>query len=595
MANKWRSVNIGMFLPNQLLLLADGASEIADQTSNALNAIKSALEIAKALAAAAATNPIEAALRALIDELNALIDALTEDSAVHAIMIPFQKQYFGRGIPAPRESVDPYTVAPNFDQLVNDNAYAEQVVSDITPNTITFINSANTATGGNAGFWKELILSTRDAGDTARPRFANNFAVTGVALVYGSESMKELSRILAALDTLFFLGSRMDPSARTRPVAENVRVLAVPVPGENRIGVQIDWTPVPPVKINALYSDESFKIKEIFIVRSTDPRIRERFSWHGVFPTEPADSGLQESGKTKVIARLKNDGFISRYIDNDPALEENTTYYYTLALRYFIDDEAQPMAPFSAVRRAFYTRRPGSTRRSEPPDWWATPSLVQLFPLLEDYINQAQLFIASLLTRTTSNSGLVNVLQQIINQIERTVRRLEDIVEELERIIDLLRALTDSSLAAISSTKFSVSSGGLDGWLAELARRLSDTSDPTRPPFDNGELVGGVVIVAGAPNILQLTAVDQLLALFFGNNGASRTTADRVIDVLGDPPPSLNAVATSLLDNNGRLSPAPSNTTIVFAEDFTATRSTTPAVSPQFLDASLTPTTESDC
>ena len=613
MANKWRGLSADTDLGKPLRRFIELIEKTNEVENQVLSAVRTALTVAQAFVIDISVDPLEEAIRALVDQITTLLDQLTQDTACHAIMIPIQKNYPGViGVP----SLDTFSYTPTFDNLLNNGSWGSQVIAGIPPATIDFINTAPDASGGNAGYWRTLYASVQDPGDVNRPRFNSTFAVSGIAIVYGSGKLDTLNRISAALYALFRFGIFSDMLSRTAPVAQNIRVLAVPVleatgaDNQNRIGVQIDWDPVPPIKVNSLYDNSAnIIIDEIIIVRSTDASIRSTFNWHSVFPEEPSDTltDLPVAGDTRVIARLRNDGFIRRYIDSSPDLHEDVTYYYAVALRSYSKESRtrtnpnpqkvrQPMAPFSAVRRVFYTRRANLTRQSTPPDWFAVPSLVRLFPVVEDIIGTAKLWVAGLLTRSTSNNGITQVLQQLIDQIERYLAQLQAVVDKMKQISQLLNVLRDSNLGAVTVTSFSVPTGGMDAWMAELARRLSDPSDPSRPPFDNDELVSGVVIVAGAPDFQQLTAFNTLKNIFFG--GDKDNPMQRVIDILGDPPPTDAEAARDVVGGNTNLSPAASPVVIQFDPAFGATRA--PASDPtppadKFFDDNMSPTSTPNC
>lgn len=61
-------------------------------------------------------------------------------------------------------------------------------------------------------------------------------------------------------------------------------------------------------------------------------------------------------------------------------------------------------------------------------------------------------------------------------------------------------------------------SGGINGWLSELAQRMSDTTDPSRPQLSDQSLVLGFVVVAGAPRLPDLSAMTALFNMFFGSH-----------------------------------------------------------------------------
>lgn len=533
MAN-WQEAEFSGFFPSGVRQTLDNLTTLNSQFAGFLGTLQGYLEVAQALAGLASVDPIEATLRTVVESIQELIDGLADNTTAHALIIPLQKQYFGVGDPIPPNELDPYSTTLSFDQLAKDNSYPQAVLNAITPDTISFINNSPTAQGGNAGYYKELVLSLQDPGDFAKPDFPSTHAVTGVSIIYGSENLTDMHRVATLLNRVFKLGVRSDFTSRTRPVAGNLRSKIRPLPTEGTIGVQLTWDVVPPVLIKPLFSAQRIVNAEIFVIRSTSSVIRQRFTWEENFPNQPTDSqsDLPTNGETQVIARLTNDGFRNSYTDTN--LDVNTPYYYAIAIRYKVDGVFQPMGPFSNVVRVFYNGIPASSRASEPPDWFATPSLIQMFPVIQTTISRVNLFISSMLNRTSSNSGAFNIIQQTINQITYLLSEAERLDSELNELTSLLQSIVNSDTTGIYATTFSVSSGGMQGWTSELARRLSDTSDSTRPPFDNGELVEGIVLVAGAPNPANLAGYQLLLDLLFPS-GESNPLRDAVAQ-FPDPP-----------------------------------------------------------
>lgn len=515
MAENWATFGVDSLLPNEITGLVEAVTTITGTLNEILSITKIALEVVKALASTAASNPIEAVLSATIGEIESFIDGLTQQTTAHAIMIPIQKQPFGLGEPQPTVESTERDI-PTATELIEEESFSIGPSLD----TLDFINAADAAVGGNAGFWRALAISLDDTGDENKPNFPAEFAVAGVCIIFGAEDYKDLQKNFNLFEQVFDMGNRANLNGNTRPVAQNIRTRTLPITGSSpaRVGVQIDWDTIPLAIGFPLYSDAVAIPTEIFVVRSTSPRFREQFSWNQAFSREPQESqsDLQEENDNKVIARITNDGFVIRHIDNDESLVENQVYYYGLSLRYSIDDEVQPMGNFSNIIRARF-ERPVGTRRSVQPDWWGTPSLIALFPDLENLINTIRLEIAGLGSRTSSNSGASAVIDQTISQIDVLLEQGEALLASINDTAGKVAALTQVELqAATSSTVFSVSSGGMERWMGDLAKRLSDLSDSSRPPFDNSELVAGIVIVAGAPNLPTLQPFLDLLALFFG-------------------------------------------------------------------------------
>lgn len=524
MAENWSSFKPSIPFSEEILAASQTVTETLATLQSFLDIIKELLELAKLLSSLIASNPIEAALRALIDQIQQFLDDILQRTGVHAIFIPIQKQSnLGTDLLA-RAIADPDKIE-NFDDLLDDEKFPG--ATEVEDDAISFINDSSTATGGNTGFYKVLRESIRDEGDPNRPIFPDNFAVAGGALVFGSNDLKELYKIFELLDSLFKLGTRSDLSGHTKPTLQNLRARALPITSSSpaRIGVQLDWDKTSPTITFPSFTEDQYVIEEILIIRSEDPKFRSRFTWSQSFSRQPAfddktDVLEGEDEDTKVIARLQNDGLIFRYVDTDPELVEGRIYYYAAALIVTAeatgDDETDiifPVGNMSNVVRVEFLR-PRDAKGGEPPDWVATPSLASLFPALEALINEIRLVIADLLSRTVTGP---NQIDQLIRLIETIIARSERVIRILDRINRLLTALLTSDVGGISATVYTIEDGGMDAWTSELARRLSDRGDPTRPAFDGSELVGGAVLVAGAPNLPLLEPFFALLQIFFGS------------------------------------------------------------------------------
>jgi len=531
----WHNLELQAFYPKDARQAVDAIVEFNKTLTKLLTTTKAGLEIAKALAALASADPLEVALRTLLKEIEDLIDALLGETTAHALVVPIQKQHYGLGDPIPTDSIDASIRTPNYGTLLNNNVFPQSVVNANTPDVITFINTADESQGGNRGYYRTVLTSLNDPGDYAKPDFPQDFAVAGVSVVFGSTSLTDIYRIVAIIGRIIDLGIRSDLTSRSRPVPAGLKARIMPEPTEGKIGVQLDWDPVPPVLIKPLLSLEKAVITEIFVIRSTDSILRERFTWNSNFTKQPARdiNAYPSTATTKVIARLRNDGFRSRFVDTSADLKVDTPYYYALALRYKINDSFQPMSDLSNCVRVYYTRFPGSSRKGTPPDWFATPSLYQMFPILRTLISKIELFVEGMLNRTVSNNGIINMIEQTISQIEALIAQAEQLLAEIKEITDLLQEIATADIGGIYATSFSVATGGILGWTSELARRLSNTEDTSRPPFDESELVAGLVLVAGAPNLSELAAFVKLIKLFFGGDKASAARKATDAFVLG--------------------------------------------------------------
>jgi hypothetical protein len=147
--------------------------------------------------------------------------------------------------------------------------------------------------------------------------------------------------------------------------------------------------------------------------------------------------------------------------------------------------------------------------------------VVALVQPLNGLLIQLQQILEPLKRQSVSNSGPAAIVEQTISQIQSLIDRGERVSAELNTSADALSALAQidlSATATVLSTDFSVSSGGMEGWMAELAQRFSDPNDLSKPNFTEGSLVAGIVLVAGAPSLNRLDTFKDLMAVLFGSS-----------------------------------------------------------------------------
>lgn len=300
------------------------------------------------------------------------------------------------------------------------------------------------------------------------------------------------------------------------PVVQNLRVLSAPVRGG--VGVVLRWDPLLPVNVTPLLTGERVVAEEIVLIRIRQNFTRGWFAWSDLFNVELQDSltDLPDKGDVKVIARIRNNGFVTSYTETRDLIGDKDTYYYTACVRYSVDTVVQPLGALSNVARVLRAAPTPSSRLAVPPDWYATKSLVELFPPLQEAINAIRLGASRLGSITSVNSGGQQLIQQTIDQIERLLAQYRDTIASVSEITERLQLLTaEQSPAGLHATTLTTSSGGMDAWFAELARRLSDAS---APDISNDAVVVGFVIVAGAPRLPELSALVALFEMFFGRH-----------------------------------------------------------------------------
>lgn len=503
MASHWHSFEPAKIFPAPLQRAVSGLDRATSLASRAGKVVTKALNVLAVRARSASVNPAETALRAALAEIDRFIAGITGGTQVHMVIIPIRKKVL--------------TTAPKG---------ALEAVSDfLDPSepASTLIARAQSSIAGPGAFLRTLIATTADAGDPARPQFPATFATAGVCLVAGGETLSSLAVPIRLFSSLFGGNVRLAPAANVLPVVQNLRVRTLAVPGG--VGAILSWAALSPVRTVPLYVDDVMVAKEIFVIRLTDPPTRGYGTWTDLFPNEePTDDpeNMPDKAPAKVIARLRNHGFVVSYTDS-ALLDPKKTYYYTTCVRYTVDGVVQPMGALSNVVRVTRTAPQPSTARAVPPDWYATDNLAHLMPILEQTLNQVRLGVSRLGSRTTNNSGAQQTLRQTIALLERQVAQWEATNRELADVAERLQAITALGNAAsqVTATVITRGDGGVSGWMAELARRMSDEDDSSRPTLSDQSTVIGVVILAGAPRLPNLSPLIALLNLFFGNVGSN--------------------------------------------------------------------------
>lgn len=502
MSDKWNAFEPAQFFPPAVQSATDALDGAIAAGTASLKLAQKALTIAKALSAKAQTNPVEAALRATLAEIEEFVDGITGNTQCHAILIPIRKKIQRR---TPSQLGNFRDLVTNF----NDPTYG-------------FIQASRSATAGTPVFWRTLVESVKDVGDTNRPDFPSTYATTGVCVLAAADTLTDLQVPLQLFANLFLGNLRLSPTASVLPVVQDLKVSSGAIQGGT--GVSLRWTPLAPVANLPLFTGDTVVAKEIFLVRTSDPLSQGFSNWMDLFIHEPLDSptDLQEKGNAKVIARIQNHGFVRSYVDTTNVLDPKTTYYYAACVRYTIEGVVQPMGAFSNVVRVSRRAPSRATSRGVPPDWVATPTLLQLIPPLNTVVGRVKLGLSRLGTRTLSNTGNAQLLASTLTQIERLVQTWEQTFSEVQDVTDRLQVITSlGAPGGMYATTITKETGGIDGWLAELAKRLSDETDDSRPQVSDSAVVIGYVIVAGAPRLPELKALRALLELFFGSHPAN--------------------------------------------------------------------------
>lgn len=497
----WNAFEPAAVFPEPLQRAAETVNASLEAVGKATKVVETALRVAQRLARSAQQNPAEIALRKAIEEIDEFIRGITGNTQCHAIIIPIRKQ-----------------VARGTDSNLN---YFQDFVRGFDDPAFQFIERAKAETGGNAVFWRTLAESVRDAGDPARPDFPSNYATVGACVIAGGESLSDLAVPMQFFTNVFRGNLRIGPDAGVIPVVQNLRVTTLAA--RQGVGTVISWDPLAVTRNLPLFTGDIIRAKEIFLIRSERPFGAGMGSWLSLFEEEPSSNirDLPQVDGAQVIARIRNHGLVRSYTDKTNLLDPDKTYYFTAAVRYQVDEEWQPMGPFSNVVRTSRTGPAPATARGTPPDWIATPSLAAAIPPLEQVINTVRLALSRVGSRTTLGTGTQQMLEQTLRQLSRLVAEWEMRRAEVEEVTARLQRMTSTfAPGGVYSTVIASNNGGTDAWMAELARRLNMPDEPSAPNFSPTSVVIGFVIIAGAPRPPELLALRALLELLFGDRSA---------------------------------------------------------------------------
>lgn len=116
----------------------------------------------------------------------------------------------------------------------------------------------------------------------------------------------------------------------------------------------------------------------------------------------------------------------------------------------------------------------------------------------------------------------------------------------------------------------SSATGGNAYLISELSKRLYDTSDGSRPPFDNGEYVCGVCFVAGAPRQTDLASTTAFFNAVFG----PATPQNPLLGLLAAISTSVTQAEATVFQQN--MQPFPSGTDLTNVDPATGLPVVTP-------------------
>lgn len=487
---QWSVIDAGKLVPADLVAAVKSAANLTTGTiqamQNGINAVTSipALPVPPDPASIVATTIL------------ATLDTLITGTKVHVALIPVSKV-----IPDPRPPKAPATI--------NDLQAWLDVRLGPTTGTAEAYQALVSGTGGNAGFYRAFLESLFDAGDPNRPQFVNQSdAVTMTVIMAGAASYASAAHAASVIDQLIRpVGSGGGAGGRILPIPQNVAARPVTAATDGRIAVQVSWDPPQNVVTLPYFPGLSMTVRRYAVIRVTKPTATAVRSVLDLFPTQNLVEGMSAQGATVLAV---GSGLNSRFLDADPPSDPTSPLYYCVAWETnVIEPSGTVTMPFDQVSGMAKVAAiaPPPTASGSPPDWRSVGAAIDVFPGLSAVIRRVLVQLSALTEgRPNPTSRLAAALKDAANMAQRLSARAGDLLADVNR----LQASLSRPLPSLYAIQLTSGTGGNAFLATELARRLGDLSDPARPPFDSGEYVCGVCVVAGASRLADLAPVTTL-------------------------------------------------------------------------------------
>lgn len=490
--SSWEVINPNALLPGGI---AEGAAALVAGV-RALAATLDTLTLALPVVPPT-PNPGTAVAAALVRAVTQLLDG----SRVHVLVVPIAK-ISGR----PASAALPSTVQ-DLEAMMDVSLGARDAARDDAYAGLLH------RTGGSAGFYASFAEALMDPNDLNRPAYDHQQdAVTMTTLMVGAASYVSMVSAVTALETLLRpSGGNGGLIARTHPTPQGLRARTVATSSGQGIGVRIDWEAPKAVYQPGAFPGLVFKVTRFALIRTTDKRILDARRVLDLFPTPALTEGMVQ-GPYQVVD--VGTGANTAAFDTPDDLMVPT--YYTCAWEVTVREHGrETVLPFDRLSNVVKVvpRAPTVRPTGRAPNWHATPSPLGVFPVVartaQRLIAQADVFLTGGRTPDDRVAQGAAQLQAVSAQVAASA---EVLVEQVTRLAAALARAAPS----LYVTQMSSATGGNAYLLTELARRLGDRTDPTRPPFDGAEYVCGVCLVAGAPRLADLEATMGLLGTLFG-------------------------------------------------------------------------------
>jgi hypothetical protein len=575
----WTAINPNQLIPSNVVT---AITAMGDVLAGALS-IDNPLSSLPSLPSISITNPLGAVINAILDTLTGILKA----GRIHTLAIPIVKT-----IP----NQPPPSLPPTLGDL---QAGLNAALGPPTTAAADAYTKMIVRTGGNAGFYKAFATATNNPQDPNRPQYDNKKdAVVMAVLLVGAPRFSSIASAARTLDILIRPSGDNSFIARTVPIPQNLIAKVVGSSTAPGIGIRLDWDAPSPVNTLRYFPGLSIVVNRYAVIRTTDAKAAQARTVLDLFDTATLTEGLT-SGKNKVVKI--GSGKNTAYLDTDASIDKATPVYYFIAWECSVQEHGETVTlPFDRLSNVskVAVKAPTPPQTGSSPNWKATDAAIDALPALSD---AAQRFLAEASVMLKPSAHSASRIGDAVKLAQGAAIRLAARSTELVNDIKRLSAAMSAPIPSLYVTQMSSEKGGTAFLLSELAKRLGDTTDGTRPPFDNGEYVCGVCFVAGAPRLADLAKVITFFNAIFG----AATASNPLLGLLASIDTLVTQAETVVFQPN--MTPFPSGTDLTGVDPATGKPvvAATPAIAsdgtpvatldaanPNAGDTNVTPTSE---
>jgi len=507
----WTSVNLAdNDVVRSLTTVRDGLVPIVDTMKTVTTTVKTLADLVVNLLVFAA-DPVTATLQAAIDAVRGALKDLQESAGCYYLAVPI------RGITETTAAAINYALEPTDPRF-----------------PAGLLPPANGMSGGNYGFLRDVQDSLADELDVLRPQFTSEAYVAGVVIVAGSDNYLRLLELVDKLKALLSGAALSGPGEGLvdvgYPKPRGLRATLVPsaVTGSDRLANRLTSTVLQPYSVKLEWPRANRTIARVDLgepaITYTIKRIGVYRRTEASFPINARDVEANPYGLYTPIVTFEYDGW-TNFAYDDTVLPGNTYYYgvgYEIEAARGTETVTYPFGPFATTSIVLPTDIAILPRTGVPPDWLMLPSPLSLIPAIANFVTAINRQLDNLEERLASaQDQYQKYIDALQVEIDRYARFAQDINQAIEQLVELM-TFPDVYIGAYPFA----GKGGNTFFINALGKALTDTADPNRPPFDNGDaIVTGFVLYTGAETPGRLEKLTDLISMLFGSTSTSASSA----------------------------------------------------------------------